>query len=507
MISVFFFAFILILLSEGCGCYWLRVLGIERKGYSAPVGIAILFTGLQILYYPAQVFNLSFEYACIVTCIILVLALFFTIFDYKEVFHAFKNKNTVFLLLLVALFLPLLYKTGTSALSEETFSMEARVLSLTEHHFQGYELFSYFISWVVNLPAGVSLSIASSQRYCLGTVFVVISSMLVFNILSDFELHNKFMKITLTLFMLFNGNYAAWNANLAYRGLSWSIFFLTLSVWIGYSWLKSKNEMVKYLWLPAFTAGLSSDTGFGIASIAILYGFMVYLFQIRKIRSFFDLFTFLTPLVVYGCACISSIVTSLVSVFVVIAYALFLKWRYKTKLRKHIARTEEFLFDHYRSILLIGMPIAFMIGSLIVILLNHNPLFSYFYYFTDFYSIDGLNDYLFIHASQLEWGINITRWLGLILLLVSCEKPSDQSIRMLIIVVLILFLNPLCVPLLTYMTGPGFNRTFDVLFNACTETIIYNYVYQRFQWTFVGKWLLEVLLLIGTAITLIGMFI
>ena len=51
---IFALSFVLLLLAEGTGAWFKRILGIDRHGFNAPVGFALLLAASQVLYYPAQ---------------------------------------------------------------------------------------------------------------------------------------------------------------------------------------------------------------------------------------------------------------------------------------------------------------------------------------------------------------------------------------------------------------------------------------------------------------------
>ena len=64
-----------IVISEGAGSWFERLLGIDRKGFSAPIGFAVLMACLQVLAYPAQIGNWSFLYLLLVTLILFAAAI------------------------------------------------------------------------------------------------------------------------------------------------------------------------------------------------------------------------------------------------------------------------------------------------------------------------------------------------------------------------------------------------------------------------------------------------
>ncbi|MGN1388244.1 MAG: hypothetical protein ACI4WR_01215, partial [Bulleidia sp.] len=92
-------------ISEGVGSWFERLLGIDRKGFSAPVGFAVLMAGLQILCYPAQLGNWPFLYILIVTLGLFAAAIWMTCWNAEEAFRHFRRKETLIAVLAGVLFL------------------------------------------------------------------------------------------------------------------------------------------------------------------------------------------------------------------------------------------------------------------------------------------------------------------------------------------------------------------------------------------------------------------
>ena len=332
----------------------------------------------------------------------------------------------------------------------------------------------------------------------------MVSTMVIVDIVRSFKLRNHWFEFALGVYLLFNGNYTAWLKGSAWIGLSWSILFVTLSVFNSYQYLKEENEQRKYLLIVIFGAGLACDNSFGLSGLAILYGLMIFLFSIRKIRSLFDLFTLLIPHVLYVTAVLLEY-TALGALVLFLFYLWFSFRRYKRPIRRWIARSEEFCFGHWREMFLIAVPAVLIVGSLILFVLRRGAgLSSYLYYFEDFHEIDGVRDYIFIHSDILNIIINLFRWGGLVSLIALAKEKADLFVRLLLICLLAVFVNPLTTPAISYMTGPMFFHTFHVLFNPFTEALMFLYFYRMFQWTVIGQWILELALCFGALIGIVG---
>lgn len=500
---------VLLLLSEGTGAWFKRMLGIDRHGFNAPVGFALLLAVCQTLYYPAQIFNYSAHWIIVSTSIVLIAAFFFVIYDLADMKASLVRTDTLVVLAAAALFIALCSGYEIVDISAAGPAAPVQMADIKAPQFQGY--FHFALGWahLINLPLKLmhlpAVSQSGVQIYGLGILYVTISSMLIVDIVRRFGLRNHWFEFALGVYLLMNGNYTAWQPSAAWLGLSWSVLFTTMCVYTGYRYVKDGNEMHKYVWIPVLAAGLACDNSFGLSGFAILYGYMVYLFSVRKIRSLFDLLTFLIPHVVYCAAVLAVRWWRPLLWIIIVFYTWFSFRRYKKPLRRWIARTEEFCFDHYREIFLIGVPAVLAAASLVIgYLSGWKGMSSYLYYFSDFTEIDGMRDYLLIHSDLLQIALNIFRWGGLGCLIWMAKEPCDRSIRLMLLVILIVFLNPLVTPAIVFLTGPMFFHTFHVLFNPFTEAVLFLYVYRMFQWTVIGQWVLEILLCLSAFLGITG---
>ncbi len=507
---IFGSSFLLMILAEGAGAWFKHMFGVQRKGFHAPLGFALMLAGAQLLYYPAQMFNYSLRWIFASTAIILLAMLVFFIFDLADIKKSLLRKETLIVILCGLLF-AILCSMGSVLGSEAGNEISMRLVhDVQAPKFQGYFHFALSYAWLINLPLKLmhlpAVSTSMAELYGLGLLYVLISSMLIVDVLRTMKLRNHWLEFALGAYLLLNGNYNAWSVNTAWLGLSWSAFFVCLAVFTWFTYLKENNEMIKYFLIPILAAGLASDNSFGLCGIAMLYGFMMHQFSIRKIRSLFDLTTFLIPHILYTAALFGDRWWPQLSWILVLLYAVFIFRRYHRPLRRWISRAEEYCFEHYREIFLIAVPVILIAASLIIGYLNSwKGLMSYGYYFSDFTEIDGMRDYTFIHSDILQILLNLFRWGGLICLVWLAKEPADQAVRMLLISVLLIFVNPLCTPAISYMTGPMFIHAFNVLFNPFTECIMFLYIYRMFQWTVIGQWVLEITLCLGAAGALIGM--
>ncbi len=513
-LTIFIFTVLLLLIAEGTGAWTKRVLGIERRGYHAPVGFAFLLSVIEVLSLPALIMDLSFHWVIVVTCIVLAAGCVFLLFDLEDVRRSLFRWETLIVLACMALFIALSFRRGgvlTSPLEQDLSNKSVSALQAPKY--QAYYHFAVCFAWLCNLPAKVfhiisPISLGQAEIYGLGMFYTAVSSMVIVDVVRRFHLKNHWFEFSLLVFLLLNGNYTAWSETNAWLGSSWLILFTAVSMLVCYSYVKSGNEQIKYLLLPVFGAGFACDNGFGLCSVAVLYGFLCYLLSVRKIRCLFDFFTFLIPLVLYVAVKSSDSWWWPLSWMLFFLYLWFSFRRYHRPLRRWIARTEEFLFDHGKLIMIGIIPALMTVFSLIItFVVKNSSLVSYSYYFQDFTEIPGIRDYIFLHSDIVEIILNIFRWGGAVCLYFLAEQPQDRMMRSILICTLVLFVNPLCTPAISYMTGPMFVYTFSVLFNPCTEGIMFLFVYRMFQWTVIGQWVLELTLCFGALFGLVGILL
>ena len=76
-------------------------------------------------------------------------------------------------------------------------------------------------------------------------------------------------------------------------------------------------------------------------------------------------------------------------------------------------------------------------------------------------------------------------------------------IRSLMILMLVLFLNPLCtIAISRILAGSLYYRGFDILFNPFTIMLILAYLYHFLEWQVFWQWILELFLIINASMTI-----
>lgn len=517
---------LLVLLCEGIGTWTLRLMKIDSRGFAAPIGFAMLLSALQLCYYPAQLANLSFTWIIVVSLIVLVLALIATLCVWKEVWLHLFSWNTVLAAVCAAVFLfafsrcyvDLDFSDSATYLNYIAQNINIAHLNLFNptnglagsewdvlYLFQGYYHFGSFLCWLVNIPYYLLHSVSYISNLVVsvwgpGLLYNILSSMLIINMVRYFHIRNRWFELCILAFLLFYANFYYWKVAFAFYGNTYRGLFVTMLLYVIYRWFKEKNEQIKYLILFVTGAGLACSSSYLFMSFAVLYALAIYQFSIRKIRSLFDMLTFIIPLVLYACAFVSR-KSALAAWLIFGAYTLLCFCRYQKQVRRFLARSEEFFFDYGVLIFAVIVPALFAVGSLLLQIFKPDPVVNYANYFSNFRGSDMVNDYLFLHSAWLDNLLNVFRWIGVAVILLSSKSAEDRFIRMLMIVMLTFFLNPLCtIALAKTITGIVYYRNFEVLFNPFTELLIFVFLYHFSEWQLVIQWLMEVSLLLAVAI-------
>ncbi|MBO5554449.1 MAG: hypothetical protein J5941_02870, partial [Solobacterium sp.] len=95
---IFALSLVLLLLAEGTGAWFKRILGIDRHGFNAPVGFALLLAVSQVLYYPVQLFQYSFHWILVSTGILLIAAVFFVLYDLPDMKASLLRRESLLVL-------------------------------------------------------------------------------------------------------------------------------------------------------------------------------------------------------------------------------------------------------------------------------------------------------------------------------------------------------------------------------------------------------------------------
>lgn len=488
-------AFLLIILAEGTGQWISERWYIKIKGFTAPLGLAAMFTVLELLYLPKMVMHGDVEAVQGSTLLVLLIALFMTIRRYKEVWHALWRPRSIYILLASALLIIILYISGLHMplLPDTAFWMNQAVLKthyVSGSTLQGFDLFKGFFFWMFHGNRNmVSMFLALTVN--------AISVMLILDIIDSFQIGNPWFRFTLIFMMVFYSLFYSWKISAAYDNSIWRPVFIALILFSCYEWLRSEEESIKYLIIFFIGAGLFTNKGFYMISVELIYLIGVYLLHIRKVRVLFDLSTFLIPVIAYTSAwlCRYSV---LAGEGLALIYFIFLFARYRKDVYRHMIRIEDFLMDHCWRIFYIGIPVIFLIGSFILRFFVPGYGIEYSHYIA-YFSGKPIRSYLFLDHSVIDIILDVFRWGGLIVFLIRAHTTEEKLIRSIFLGMVVFFINPLCMGMLSEIVGlEGYACAFEIIFNPFTDIMIFYWIYRQFEWTVIGQWVLELVLVFAT---------
>ncbi|MEE3487151.1 MAG: hypothetical protein VZT48_03480 [Bulleidia sp.] len=482
-------------LCEGTGSWLLKILAIEDDSCAAPIGFALILSLCQLIYlFPEHHPQGTMMAIAVISFLVLAMAGTATRYVHKEIRkHVLRKENLVILAAAVIYVLQCrMSEIPSSSLPSGFLRLPLKELVGEWQVFNGLSEFRYFgtgLSNAIALRLHLSpIGLNEMTAYGFGLLYVVLSVSMIIRIMKGFHLRNQWLAFALSAYLILYGNYLTWDVSMAGRLSTWSSFFMLVSLYIAYLYVRLETEQVKYLLIPAFFAGLSCHNGFALAGIAILSGLMLYHFSIRKAGCFFDFFAFLTPFVFYLAMQFATVLRWAMVIF----WLWFLQRRRKKQARRWINRREEWLFNHWQWILAIT-PLLFMAASFILVFFTDFSV-GYAWYFQDFNSLSGIRDYLLVHSDPLNIILSIFRWGGIILLFLHARTPEDDMLKVFMMGMLLVFINPLCTPALVAVNGTEVYRMYECTFNALTESVLFLYFYHLCEWNAAGQWILELTL-------------
>lgn len=495
MLQAISLAIILLLLSEGTGHCFLKILHLEKIGFTAPIGVAIMFSFLQILYLPRLCLGGPFGWIKVCSTIVLIIGLIACFYSYKEMFKTLFRARTIYVIIACAMMAGLFYlcKTNLAVSNDAELQLMAKnvdssSIMLENNRLQGYEMFGSLVIWMFqgNLEyTALSLAIFATM----------ISVMLALDMIDSFDIGNPWFRFTLIFFAVFYYQFYSWKIAGAFQGGNWRIIFISLGLFTLYEWLKTKRENIKYLLPFVIFAGMFSHNGFLMIGFEMVYLSSVYLFHIKKIRSLYDVTTFLIPVIIY-CAAWLSKYSKLAGIIVILVAIVFYLARMKRSFYLKIIHFEDFLIDHSWKLFFVAIPLVFLVGTFFLRYFTIRYSIPYSEYIR-FFSSKGIGSALFLDGSILDYVLDIFRWGGMIVFLMRANKEEEKMMRMIFLGMVAFFINPLCMGMLAQITGlEMYAHAFEIIFNPFTDVMIFYWIYKQFEWTVIGQWVLELTLVI-----------
>lgn len=468
----------------------------KLNDFVTPIGFALLMMLLQLGYYPAMLFNLPSTYEHVISIIIYIVGIILGIKNIRLIIDEYFNKRIiiiglsffVFLLVFYQCYIDISFSDSQMYLNYMSQNINTDHINLfnlwtgeigqewdTIYLFQGYYHFGSFICWLININqylfnAGSFVENITIQTWGLGSIYSIISSMLIYNFVNYFK-KNNWMKWIVLLFGLFYLNFFYWRVAFSYYGNTFRTIYTCALLFYLYRYFKEERYDFKYICIIISFAGLAFSSSYLFISFAIMYALMVYMFKNNNRNSIREMADFVLPILVYALACFSKD-NHLLFIIGIILAPLYYLFRNKGFMLKMTDRLEYFLHKYGHYIFVYGISIAFMLGGAIYyFFINPGYEYNYMHYFQNHQNYDMIKDYFFIYTGRSQNLVNIMRWLGVILLFViKDDDKGHKFFKYMFIVLFILFLNPLNVVAISKLFASNvYYRTFDVIFNPLTE--------------------------------------
>lgn len=488
----------LIVLSEGIGRWLFKVLKYEPEYtmYAAPYGAAMLFCVLSILYLPIMVLHGSFGAILVVSMIVIAATMIPFLRCRKETLKVLCRARTLYIILAVVVIAVMFLKYGLQDMLQDAELLEmasyvnSRSIVLSSMPLQGYPLVGSIIIWQTGMNNQYAVLFLSLYTAAIGM-------MMSLNFIDSFQLPNPWFRFTLIFFSLFYCTFYSWKIVGAFHGENWRLYFTALAIYTAYRWLKTGKESIKYLLPIIFAAGLFVHSAYLMIAIEVVYCLAVFLFHEQKIRALYDLTTFMMPVAFYLFFWIGAKNLFGAILFGIVCLIYYMR-RAKHKMYHKIIQIEDFLIAYDMRIFYVGIPVIFLVGTFILRFFIAGYGIEYGYYIS-YFSHRTVAGFLFPRGNYIDMVMDVWRWAGVIVFAKKAFAKEDRMIRDMAVCMIVFFVNPLCMGMLTQITGlETYACAFEILFNPFTDILVFIAIYQLFEWTVIGQWVLELCLVFAT---------
>ena len=501
MFKVALFAFITIWVSATLGIFIDRHLKLGQHSFKTPFGFAGLLCLLQILYYPAQLFNFPSLYIHGISVLVYLVLGIYSLFILKELKQEFLCKKSLLVGGVFLFFLFTFYHLSISLdfadtqmyLNYVSQNIQADKLNMFNiwtglagqewdsiYLFQGYYHFMSFACYFVNgayylFGAGGFVENIVTSTWGMGMIYSIVSTMMFINFVDYFDWKKKWVKVVVMAFTLLFSNFYYWRVAFSFYGNTFRSLFISMLLFVLFRYFKEEKPHYKYLCMMLMTAGIACSSSYLFVSFSIMYGLMVYLFKTGKKNAISEMADFVFPLLVYAIAKFSkdNVVVALV---LLILASLYYALRKTTWMQSLVDKIESFLHQHAIVLFFILFPILTVVYSIWLYFIG-DPTFDYnfFHYFNDHQGYDMVKDYYFVYSSWRDNLLNVIRWGAVAILLF--QKPKNKGmdyVRSLFILMFVFFLNPLNISFISKNIASNvYYRSFEVVFNPFTETLLF----------------------------------
>lgn len=509
MIKLFFIVAGVMLAAAGYGAEIKRYFPKRQQDYFYPLGFAALLMLLQFAYYPAMFGHWSSDYEHIVSCLILLVGLCFSVRNYRFIKAELWRGSSVWIVLAFSVFLLVFYFTNLQLpYSDSQMYLNYMSQNINTSHinlfhlwtgeigkewdaiylFQGYYHFGSFLSWLCQWWAKDSLANITVQTWGLGMLYSLVSSGFLVNFCYALTQH-KGKRCLLLLLGLLYINFYYWRVAFSFYGNTFRTLFIAAHLYYLYYYFQEDNRHYRFLCMTLSFAGLATSSSYLFIAFAMDYALMVFLFKQKGEGAIAEMADFVLPLVIYALALFSR--THLLFALGASVFALAYYTLRKKKVLQTISRKMEgFLQCYTYRIFVFGA--AFLLaagGAVYYFLVNPHYEYNYAHYFQNHQLYDMIKDYFCLYSGKTQTLVNVFRYIGIFLLWRSHKKtPAIHFAKIYVGVILFVFLNPLStVAIAKLFASNVYYRTFDALFNPFTELVIGFFCLEKFYDQRYGK--------------------
>lgn len=504
MIKLFFVVGITILISTTLGLLILERLRLNngKLEYAAPIGFAALLFGLQIFYYPIQLFNLSSIWIHIITGSIYFVLLVLSLMRLKGLIKQYLRLDTLWVLVYFAFFLYAFYNVSISIPRADgqmylnyiaqnidnnqlnNFNLWTGLVGeefVTIYLFQGYFHFAGFLVKFVNLFSmlgiGSKIDTIVISMWGLGSLYALISGMFIINLANYIKVKSVWIKHMLIFFSLFFTNFYYWKLAFSFYGNTWRSLFMAMFLFTLYRLVKEDNRKCIVLSAVIFGASIAASSSSLFIGFSILLGVAYYFFYIKSNTAFEDASYIGFPMVIYVLALMYK--DNFTIFIALLVFTLLYYGVHKLKKAKpFMLAFNQFIGKHANIIFIVILPLIAIVFSFIDMNLDPNYPWNLNHYFNNHANYDMVKNYLFLYSDWMDNGLNVLRWIGVLLLIMKINKDSgDEFLLRHFLILTVFFLNPLTTSFISKMFASNvYYRAFESLFNVFTEMLLFSII-------------------------------
>lgn len=515
MFKVLFVVGLTVFISTAYGYLIREFFQLKKEQFSAPLGFAALLLTLQLLYYPAQLFNLPSLYIHITSSFVYIVLSIYGLIKIKEIIQEYLNFKILWVLVYVVLFTFVFYHMslaiaradGQMYLNYIAQNVDIDQLNMfnlwtgktgaefvSVYFFQGYYHFASFWVKFVNvfsvLGIGSNIDSIVISVWGLGILLALMSSMMIVNFVKYFKYKNPWIEYILLAFALFYTNFYYWKVAFAFYGNSWRSLFMAMLMYYLYRLIKEGNDKDKFSAAIVFGASIAASSSSLFIGFSMLYGLAFYWFKNNHKSTLQDLAFIAFPMVLYV---LGLQYKDHFSMFILLTpiTLIFYIGQFSKMGKDLLYKINTFFSKYYFWVFIVIIPTLAIIYSFYSLYVDIYYPWNLTHYFNNHANYDMVKDYLFLYSSPLEIVLNFFRWFSILLLIIKYQNAKENRFVLAHFLMLaILFLNPLTTSFVSKAFASNvYYRLYESLFNAFTEIFLFGLLLNTFwekKWIRIG---------------------